>query len=262
MIEIDSRTAHLEIRVKNYVPLLSRPIIKAFVWSALIHLFLVCAFRIKMIDYHEVKYPVKPIDVAIVEERDTPITTVIDQSSSLLQPYVSINDPRWESSRGKHLEKSLPLTALMPRPKPSSLGPTVSDTIIASNQKSLSTAPPLYPLRLKFSPAVKRLKLLVDGSSLFKRGEDPLELHQLLLSPSRLPIRYDVTINGKSGKITRWKRDETLSDTAIQTCADTLIALLRFAPSQHEKIQGSICLTFRCTGQELKQFLIKPEGNE
>jgi hypothetical protein len=258
MLEFDPLANELSIRIKKNPPLLQRPLIKALIWSAVFHLCLVSAFRIKMVDFHEVKYPITPIDLAIDDE-DAPITTVALHKGERMQPIVPLSDPCWDAMRHDSLKEPLPLPCPLRKPLPGSLGSVVPDSVIASSEKSLSNKPRLYPLKLKFSPTLKKLKLLVDGSSLFKRQEDPIELHRLFLAPSFFTIKYDVLINGKSGKIVRWNREKTLGCTYVQACADMIVSLLRFAPSAHEQIGGRLSLSFRCTEQKLKELLIDPE---
>ena len=264
MIKLEPVTDGLTFRIKERPPFFSRPLIKALTWSALFHLCLLSSFRIKMTDFHEVEYPIKPIDVAIEKEESPPITTIIDNKNSMAQPIVNLNDPYWDEARDIVSNQYQSFTATSHIPRPTSFGDTVSDIAITSIPESLSSTSTLYPLRLKFSPAVKKLKLLVDGSSLFKQKgnqkESQEQLHRLLLSPLRFPIKYDVNINGKNGKIVHWSREETLADKTLQECADTLMTLIRFAPSSNEKIRGSICLTFCCTGQEMEQFFLHAKG--
>ncbi|MBS0654247.1 MAG: hypothetical protein JSR46_00575 [Verrucomicrobia bacterium] len=258
MLEFDPLANELSIRVKTNPLALQRPLIKALIWSAVFHLCLVSAFRIKMIDFHEVKYPITPIDVAIDDE-EGPKTSVALQQRQHMQPIMPISDPCWDACRHDSLKEPLPLPCPLRRPLPGSLGSVVPDSVIASSEKSLSTRPRLYPLKLKFSPTLKKLKVLVDGSSLFKQQEDPMELHLLFLAPAFFSIKYDVRIDGKSGKVVRWNREKKLGSTYVQTCADMIVSHLRFAPSTQEQIGGRLSLSFRCTEEKLKELLIDPE---
>jgi hypothetical protein len=240
MLELEKKTLHISI--KKPVAFINRPLIRALLWSALIHLCLLCSFRIKMISFHESDYPLKPIAVAI-EEEIAPVITAAVETESII-PQVAVN---WDEVR-----QDIPTAyvKISKAPMIETYDTISSEQTIASLPNSLAHHAAAYPLRIKFSPNLRQLKLLADGSSLFRQKES-----EFLLSPLRFPITYTVSVNGQTGKVIRWTREGILADKTLQSCADTLLSTLRFVPFGSKTIEGTICFIFRCNGQELQQLL-------
>jgi hypothetical protein len=113
----------------------------------------------------------------------------------------------------------------------------------------------VYPLKLRLSKPLAKLKLIEDGSHLFKPKEINQKTAALSFSTTCYPIAYTIKVSGESGKVVSWKRKKELIDKKMQSCADKLIETLVFGPSKEKEIKGKIWITFACPEDELVRYL-------
>lgn len=248
----------LSIEIKEPLPFFTHPLVRALIWSALFHLCLLCAFRVKMSYFHTTESPLTSVAVAIEEDALPATTTTIENEQQMTQLIANLDNSDWDEIRETTSEWPRDHIKASHQPKIHSCGNIISETAITFLPESFSHQSTLYPLRIKTSPNLKKLKILTDGSSLFKQTENSEKLHQLLMSSSRFRVQYTVNINGKNGRITKWNRESHLIDPAVQSCADMVIERLCFAPFGDKTMQGTLYLVFYCDGQELQQFLKRP----
>lgn len=230
---------------------LDRALVLALIYSLAFHLVVFVVFRIKMLEVEEI--PQSP-PVAVVIDKELVSNTA--QADSLYEQSVAtpliteyLDDEVW-----------LPSTSYFTDTKfhdavETTISHIFSDETVFRSLKEIPYTLRAYPIKLKCSSSLKALKIVEDGSALFKKKENAQFLAH---SPNRTRIEYVLEVDGQTGEILSWTKPYELLDKKLARLANHLIDSIRFLPQDTNIYKGSLYITFYCTGEEIKEFLINP----
>jgi hypothetical protein len=248
-LERISKNGAIGIRVKERSSFFDNALVRALLFSTGVHLVLLCGIRIKMFEFTE-SVPLRPINVAIESENGEGAEALVDVSQNRMQPLAfskALDNPSWIDLCLKpknELQVSEHITTTVQS--------TLTDTKLTSTIVPLNYRVRLYPLQIKCSSNLKVLKLIDDGSSLFKE-QHPSNIYPF--TSSHYPIEYNVQVAGSTGKIVSFNPKKELIDKELQEVADRLMQRLSFAPREDKLYTGSISLHFCCSGEKIGEYL-------
>lgn len=252
---IDIKQKHNALIFKAKAWKFDRPLLRALLYSLLLHSVVLGLFRIKSINIYEI--PTPAIEVSILTDKSEEGTALVDSTA-----HASSKRPFFQ--RASDIKPST-----FPLPENASLtAANFIDTYCLAVPKKTPVAngnyvpfdtlplPPsfnerFYPVQLSFSSSLKSHPLLQDGSSLFKENIDKKTLPPITSSK----IEYSVTVDAKTGLLTAWKRKQTLSNKKTEHIADAIIQSLQFEPTEGKEYSGKIWLQFTCTSETLEQLV-------
>lgn len=255
-----STNSHVNIRLKENSFFFDAPFLRALGYSLLFHIVLFGFFKIEFLDISEPIDSPAPVSVALGETNQPVATTKVDVDTPFDKPlFVASGIDKIEMPTEPMNATEFMLSQVHHNVQNNALWYEKSEDY-ASFAKEMSEPlqfqERLYPLRLKFSSSLSKLKLIEDGSSLFKEKSPHHSVSSYILTVHPLDIEYDVVVSGESGKVIEWKRKELL-DKRLQRYADFIIKTISFAPSEKLCVQGKILLIFKCSGEEIEHLVLK-----
>jgi hypothetical protein len=257
-IEQQTNSSNVSVRLKDKGSLLDRPFKQALIYSFLFHALVFGVFRVQFSTISDPTEPINPVEVAIDTERTADgddaqeLVAIAEQESTqekvsfapYVKEYIKIAEKYYSDASTAQIE-------------PTALHESEVFDDEGFEEKLYLTKLPYqlrhYPLRLEFTTALSKLKLLEDGSSLFK--EKSASFSRQKIPFAFFTIAYNVKISGQTGKITEWKRKRELLDKKLQVCADRIIDQIQFAPFQLTSLRGKIWIVFECSGDEISEYL-------
>jgi hypothetical protein len=265
-LERVARTQDVVIRLNSRASFLDKALWYAIFWSALVHLVLFGLFRIKVTDASTHAVLLDPIEVALVSdklEREVYHTEVRPETST---PISKMPITELAGAYATLPIPSVPATPLQALAIPEqdidhthalqAMAPHTHEAMQACFQ-ALPSQVQYYPLSLQLSKSLQDRALLDDGVHLFLPKKRGFPSSYFLSQPS-ISTEYRVQVDGQSGKVTSWQRRGELLDKALQSVAERLIRTLRFAPVEIRRTEGTILVTFHCTGDALQEWLAAP----
>ncbi|MDB6080818.1 MAG: hypothetical protein JWO53_90 [Chlamydiia bacterium] len=244
-VERIGKNQTVEIKFKAKTSLFDRPLQRALLYSFLFHGLIFGVFRVKFFDLPEPATTFHPVEVAIEEnqEQEKSLVAVAEESKeeNLIAPINRENL--------NFLQTTLDYEELLADAQ--FLKKQAPDITTRFTSEKLEFQEPYYPLKIHLTKALSCMKLIEDGSSLFKKRES----HSMRYAS--YPIEYTIKVSSKTGTVVTWKRKKELIDKKLQAQADRLIQELRFSASSSSDslVGGKVVIVFTCTGDELERML-------
>jgi hypothetical protein len=247
-IERIGKTDAIKLSVKERKNFLNTRFRQALTYSLVFHLLLFCFFRIKFMLPQDEAPAFRPVSLA-VDMREFMQMTVADLQAEEMRsfPYQTELLNSFESFFPSSQEQA-------PKTMCGSDLPYIKHLVTTQEMHPLFTER-FYPLKIELSKGLQELRIVEDGSSLFRKKIEPAHLSHLLLTTSPLRIRYSIRVHGATGKIIECSRKHELLDKKLQQYADLLIHSISFAPFQELSLTGKLDLVFQCSGDELRSYL-------
>ncbi len=229
-----------------------RAMLRACLYSALLHALVFGVIRVKFPDVHDTPVVYAPIEVGI-ESEDSPQAVAeagdFTASAKMLPPLPPIKKILLQA-----LKNGIPQDI---HASSETLIPTLSIEYDPLKQESrhIFADERIYPLRLHLSSKLAKYPLLDDGSLLFRKKSTLDNRVPPIAAHSPYVVAYYVTVSGASGKIITCTKKKTCSDKKLQKYADILLEHIRFVPCNKEVLRGKIRFTFACAGNGIDQYL-------
>lgn len=226
--------------------------VKALVWSCVIHLVVLCSFRVKMFEIPQ-SAPVQPIEVSLeTDPQDASQAYVALVDDSQMRSFTDyLDEGAWQDQAADRIQNEL-------NDAPNKGFSTPPTLMLASDPVSTRVEPQCtyrrraYPLKIKLKQDSKGCKIVEDGSRLFTQKTKKVFLPH---SCPHYSIEYEIEIDGASGKIGMHRRTRELRDKTLQTVADDMLHVIRFWTPEPRVYKASLTLTFYCSGEELLELL-------
>lgn len=231
--------------------LIDKPLIRALLWSALIHASLLVIFRVSLFDIPESIYQ-PTIEVHLENDIGEGASVRAHIQSNSDTPLLTdiLHSCAWENTQLQNAkENSLKSPSSFFKKAPTMLYALSTEDTLPLNLHLMDTLHRVYPLKIKASSSLKMCKIIEDGSAFFKEIDvSLLPLHRT----TRARIEYFVVLDGMTGKIKQMHRTRELLDKTLQSVADTIIDMLRFWMPEENEYKGRIELCFYCSGEEIQ----------
>lgn len=242
-------SSQLALKLKEQASLFDRPFKQALLYSVLFHFLVFGVFRVQFLQIKDAIQPIDPVEVAIDQGQDSQELVAIAEfdnpkETAAFAPYVKEHLKLKDKGYKADIEHLATSKACF-----------FDEKEIDEKQfhTKLSYPTKHYPLRLEFTSGISKLKLIEDGSNLFKEKNSYFSRDKLPLT--FFTIAYNVKVSGTTGKVTEWKRKRELLDKRLQACADRIIGEIQFAPFQENSLKGKIWIVFECSGDEIQEYL-------
>lgn len=257
-IERLKNDASVQIRPNDKGLLFDRPFKQALIYSFLFHLLVFGLIRVKFIAIYEPTAQLQPVEVAIDAERDEPngeavtVTGLEGQNEEEHFAPVVVHYPQEFHPQNLNSQvNGRQDIALSEYPMDKRIEESVADSF----SQKIGYPLHFYPLKIECTSSLSKLTVVEDGSQLFKEKNNYSVQRVAKLPIIFFTIEYSAKVSGMSGKIIESKRKKELWDKKLQACADKIIQVMRFAPSNKKTIRGKILITFECSGDEIEEYL-------
>jgi hypothetical protein len=248
---------HIRLKEKSF--LFDAPFLRALGYSFLFHLVLFGVFKIEFLDIPEPIPNPCPVEVAVGVPEQSIVAAHVDASFD--KPlFVESPLSKIELSQTPLNKTELLLSQLQYNIHNNTLFYETKEeypNLAKEMSEPLAFQEKLYPLRLKLSSSLTQLKLVEDGSCLFKEKSPHHLTASYILTIHPLDIEYSIVVSGETGKVIEWHRSKELLDKKLQRYADKLIQTIAFAPNERMYIKGKVLLIFKCSGEEIENLVLK-----